>query len=257
MPLPPQASQPDWRVLARSHQQGHSLPVHSHQSGQLVFALCGSMQVDTGFKQWTIPPQRALWLPPQQEHGIQMLSDVALRTVYFSPAKLAACPQFARQGETHVLVASSLVRELVQGLFVAGRSLAMQNMMAGLLLHALSETACLPSDLPWPAPGPLRLALQDMLRAGQWQRPMDELAAQLAMSGRSFSRHFSAQTDMSFRHWRQRARLIASLDLLASTASIKSIAHRLQFASSAAYVSAFKELMGTSPQVFRQALLAS
>ncbi|GJJ02984.1 hypothetical protein RugamoR64_35220 [Duganella rhizosphaerae] len=71
------------------------------------------------------------------------------------------------------------------------------------------------------------------------------------MSERSFSRHFNADVGLSFRAWRQRARIIASLDMLAANCSIKSTAHAMQFATSAAYIAAFRKLIGCAPNVFR------
>ena len=86
-----------------------------------------------------------------------------------------------------------------------------------------------------------------------WRLSLGDVAARAAMSERSFSRHFSAELGMSFRAWRQRARLIASLDLLASPRAVKDIAATLGFGDAAAYVSSFKALMDCTPGEFREA----
>lgn len=246
-----QDGETQWRVLARTHASGTLLPQHRHSTGQLVFALSGVMLVETGSSRWTIPPQRALWVPPQQEHAIRMLSQVELRTVYFKPALIAQCNGFARQGEVHAVIASPLLKELVLGLFEARREHEMQVLTASLLLHALRETACLPTHLPMPADERLRAALTLLIAGNRWEMPMAELASHAAMSERSFTRRFTAETGLSFRAWRQRARIVASLDLLTSGRSIKSIAHTMQFAGAAAYVAAFRKLLGSTPHAFR------
>jgi len=74
----------------------------------------------------------------------------------------------------------------------------------------------------------------------------------VAKSGRTFTRHFTAQAGLSFRAWRQRARIVASLDLLASGRPVKGIAHTLQFESPAAYIASFRALLGCTPHAFRQ-----
>ncbi|WP_434562421.1 AraC family ligand binding domain-containing protein [Pseudomonas sp. R1-6] len=89
----------EFRLLAKRHERGAVLPSHEHQTGQLVFALRGTMLVETQQSRWTVPPQRALWIPPHQPHAIQILSDVEMRTVYFHPALFTEVAGFARCNE--------------------------------------------------------------------------------------------------------------------------------------------------------------
>lgn len=241
-----------WRPLAKGHASGALLPVHQHRTAQLVFALKGVMSIQTQSGRWTIPPQRALWIPAHHPHSIQMLTRTEMRTVYFQPSFVADCKVFVRQAEVHALVASTLIKEMVLGLCGKAHGEAMQSLMARLLLHALNEAECLPTHLPLPTSDGLRRAALVLVSTNQWQLQVDALACEAAMSERTFSRRFTAETGMSFRAWRQRARLIASLDLLASEQSIKSIAHAMHFQTQAAYAAAFGALFGQPPQEFRQ-----
>ncbi|WP_317205788.1 helix-turn-helix transcriptional regulator [Janthinobacterium sp.] len=240
-----------WSALAKRHPQGALLPPHQHRAGQLIFATSGVMQVKTGQGHWTVPPQRALWVPPQHPHAIQMFSDTEMRTVYVQPALIGQCTGFARHRQVHALVASPLIKELVFGLFDTRRSHDMRELMAGLLLHALGEAATLPTYLPMPSEARLRTALTELMASNNWLLPMDEVASRAAMSGRTFTRRFSAEVGLSFRQWRQRARIVASLDLLAAHRATKFVAHAMGFASSAAYVAAFREVLGATPGTFR------
>jgi AraC-like DNA-binding protein len=129
----------------------------------------------------------------------------------------------------------------------------MRARMAALLLQALDESPCLPTQLPMPTSARLQAALAGLAVDECWRLSLGEAASRAAMSERSFSRHFSAELGLSFRAWRQRARLIASLDLLASPRSVKEIAATLGFGDPAAYVSSFKALMGCTPGEFREA----
>lgn len=239
------------RVRSSAFDAGASVPAHQHADAQLVFALQGVMQVHTGDAQWTIPPQRALWMPAGRRHAIQLLSRTQMRSVYFAPALLEGLPDFPRRDEVHVITASPLVRELVAGLFVRQRAPAMRAQMAGLLLQALAESTCLPTQLPMPTHPRLQAALAGLAVAHCGRLSLAEAASRAAMSERSFSRHFTTELGLSFRDWRQRARLIASLDLLASPRAIKEIAALLGFGDAAAYVSSFKALMGCTPGEFR------
>ena len=242
-----------WRVRRSLFETGASVPVHQHAEGQLIFALRGVMQVQADESQWIIPPQRALWMPSTRQHSIRMLSPTEMRSVYIAPMLYNGSSAFRRCREVHAVATSPLIRELVSGLFVERRERLMQGHMLHALLHALDEAACLPVHLPMPSSQRLRTAVSGPAGHDPWRTGLRDAAARAAMSERSFSRHFTAEVGMSFRSWRQRARIVASLDLLASPLSIKEIAGRLDFSDSATFVTAFQELMGSAPGAFRRA----
>jgi AraC-like DNA-binding protein len=241
-----------WRVLAKTHLAGSSLPSHQHNTGQMVFATHGVMLIETASGRWTVPPQRALWIPPHEPHAIEMLTETHMRTVYFHPDFIAGCSAFTQHSKVHVVVASPMIKELVLGLFETDHSHDMRALMAKLLLHALVETAYLPTYLPMPADEKIRNALSLVMTKNDWQQSLDEVSACAHMSSRTFTRRFTSEVGMSFRDWRQCARLIKSLDLLALNQSTKTIAHTIGFASSAAYCAAFRETFDCTPSEFRK-----
>jgi AraC-like DNA-binding protein len=241
-----------WRVLAKTHLAGSTLPSHQHSTGQMVFATQGVMLIETAHGRWTVPPQRALWIPPHEPHAIEMLTETHMRTVYFYPDFIAGCNAFTQHSKVHVVVASAMIKELVLGLFDTEHSYDMRALMAKLLLHALVETAYLPTYLPMPADEKIRNTLLTLMSKRDWQQSLDEVSARAHMSSRTFTRRFTSEVGMSFRDWRQRARLVKSLDLLALNQATKSIAHSLGFASSTAYCAAFRELFDCTPSEFRK-----
>jgi transcriptional regulator GlxA family with amidase domain len=241
-----------WATLAKTHPAGTVLSRHQHQTGQLVFGASGVMLVETPLARWTVPPQRALWIPPGHAHAIHVISTTEMRTIYCQPALILQCESFTRQNEVHAAAASALIKELVLGLFDERFNRATRHLMVSLLLQTLRQTPSLPTHLPMPATEGLQRALALVLKPQGWRLPMHQLAAEAAMSERTFTRRFSAELGLSFRAWRQRARILSSLDLLTTDRSIKAIAHSLQFESAAAYVAAFRALLGNTPNAFRQ-----
>ena len=239
-----------WSALNRRHARATELPLHQHAKGQLVYAVSGVMQVQTASSRWTIPPQRALWVPPGHMHSIRMLSATELRTVYFKPELLALCSLFVHQTEVHAIHVSPLVRELVLGLCRGEPAVQAQELMARLLLHTLDEADRLPTDLPIPSDTRLRRAVAGVLASPQVRHSLSDMADAAAMSERSFSRRFAADTGVSFRAWQQSARIIASLDMLAAGRETKAIARAMGFASAASYAAAFRHLLGCSPSQF-------
>ena len=240
-----------WRVLTRNHPAGTILTKHQHSRGQLVFAISGVMQVETNHGHWIIPPQRAVWVPPNEPHSIKMLSNTDMRTVYFEQSLIAQCAEITnKNNRVYAIRTSPLIKELVLGLFDSARDSDMHGIMALLLLYALAEAEVLPTYLPMPKDVRFENALVILIDKKQWRRSLEEVASSVMMSSRSFSRHFSKDVGMSFRTWRQHARILASLDLLKTKHSVKFVAHSMGFSSSAAYSAAFRNLFDCTPNEF-------
>lgn len=240
----------EWKILARRHERGAVLPPHAHGSGQLVFALSGVMQIETEESRWTVPPQRALWIPPAQVHSLRMLSATEMRTVYFTTSFIAQCEEFETRHRVHAIEATPLMKELIGGLFNSGHQTRTHRLMALLLLQGLSESGPLTTELPMPADPRLRRAVNEILSTNNWDIPLGVLAALATMSERTFTRRFSEDTGMPLRIWKQRARICASLDMLAAGSSVKQAARQLGFSGPAAYVASFRAVLGCTPSRF-------
>lgn len=241
-----------WRVLGKTHRRGTTLEEHQHRSGQLVYAVTGLMVVITQSGRWTIPPQRALWIPPQKPHSIVMLSDAKLRTVYVTPAVIAQCDGFARVDQVHAIRVSQLLSELILGLFEDGRDNKTCDAMVALLLRILGEGVDLPTHLPLPSDRRLRSVSFSMIDQKNWNLSVQDAADLARMSTRNFTRRFSADVGINFRAWRQTARVIASLDLLIAGLPIKEIARKLDYQSSSAFIAAFRSILNASPADFAE-----
>src|SRR5437879_13251882 len=73
-------------LVARNYSKGVRLDTHMHREAQLVYAARGTMQVTTPKGRWLVPPDRAVWVPAQFEHAIDVLADIEMRTLYFDVA---------------------------------------------------------------------------------------------------------------------------------------------------------------------------
>lgn len=239
-----------WSTLATGYRRGEEDPPHYHVEGQLLFAIKGVMLVETEGNRWVIPPQRALWIPPRQVHSYTLLSQTELRTVYFSSSLIAECTNFTRRDDVHVIMATALVKELIAGLFSSEYKSPSQRKMTLLLLEILSETAPLAAELPVPQDERLARAARSLLVSQRWDASLSELAEIATMSERTFTRLFTRDTGFSFRSWRQRARICASLDLLANGMPIKQVAWQLGFSCPAAFTAAFRAILNITPREF-------
>jgi AraC-like DNA-binding protein len=248
--LPGRQTTPLWESYADVFPAGEIRARHRHETGQLLFAEQGVMAVVTDQGRWTIPPQRALWMPPVNDHALEILTRTQIRTIYFQ-TELIARNAFPRRAAIHAIAVTPLIRELIFGLFDDDRALPMRDAMAGLLLQAVGEAQDLRTYLPMPADARLREAAAALIAKGDWTSDVNAVAARAAMSERNFTRRFTAEVGLSFRSWRQRARIIASLDLLAADSPIKTVAHDVGFSGPAPYIEAFRSLFGLTPGEFR------
>lgn len=239
-----------WSGTAIRYQRGETDPPHHHIEGQLLYATRGVMLVETEGQRWVIPPQRALWIPPFQIHSYSLLSQTDLRAVYFSRSLIAECTSFTKSNQVHVITATELVKELIAGLFSEQYSGPVQRKMALLLMEILSEATPLSAELPMPNDERLFCAARELLVSHRWEASLSELAFIASVSERTFSRLFIKDTGFSFRTWKQRARICASLDLLANGVPIKQVAYQLGFSCPAAFTAAFRAILDSTPRDF-------
>jgi AraC-like DNA-binding protein len=76
---------------------------------------------------------------------------------------------------------------------------------------------------------------------------LHDWAAQLGTSEKTLMRLFQRETGLSFRSWRQRARLLSSLGALETGESVTQAALACGYDSTSAFIAAFKVLFGFTP----------
>lgn len=246
-----------WSATAISYGRGEADAPHYHLEGQLLFATRGVMLVETADRRWVIPPQRALWIPPLMIHSYRLLSSTELRAVYVSSSLISECTDFTRNSWVHVINATPLVKALIAGLFTREYTDPVKRKMAIILLEILCEAPSVAAELPMPQDERLFRAIKELMIDHRWDATLIDVADIAHMSERTFSRLFLRDTGFSFRAWKQRARIYASLDLLADNVSVKQVAWQLGFSCPAAFSVAFRSVMGATPGEFSTSRSAS
>jgi AraC-like DNA-binding protein len=238
-------------ALARSARRGTQFGLHAHAEAQLLFASSGVMQVTTPNGRWLVPPRRAVWVPPRLEHGVEMLTDLEMRSVYISPIWLASHPEQPRLDRTFVVVVGTLLRELILAMFAGGVDPRRTDLLARLALFELAEAEDPATFMPMPADPRARRVAEMVLAEPAGVRELDDLARAAGASQRTITRLFPRETDLTFKEWRQRARILASVEMLdGGHASITSVSARLGFASVASFGHAFRQVLGIAPGEF-------
>jgi AraC-like DNA-binding protein len=235
-------------VTALSKDFGHGAVVaaHSHPRAQLVYATQGIMRVQTPRSFWTIPPQRALWVPPGVVHEISMTSQVAMRTVYIEPQASTAFGPVCR-----VISVSRLLRELILSLAAEPVEYSRDGRgghMAALIMSEIANAPSVPVEIPWPSDRRLIAICEAILENPGSARTIQHWADMVGASARTLIRLFSRETGLSYRQWVQQVHLADALSRLGHGEPIGRIASALGYASASAFTAMFRRALGTPPQ---------
>ncbi len=233
-------------ALAKAYRGGHRIPPHSHPRGQLLHAISGTMRVLTPAGAFVVPPLRAVWLPPGLEHEVRMAGPVEMRTLYIAAEAAADLPADCR-----VLDVSLLLRELILAAIAEPVEYDTEG-RAGLVMQLiLAELRRLPAEplgLPMPRDARLRRLCDGLLDDPGKPLGLEQWAERSGASARTLTRLFQSETGMSFRRWRERARLAEAMARLAQGEAVSQVARLLGYDSASAFAAMFRRQLGVAPQ---------
>jgi AraC-like DNA-binding protein len=239
-------------TLDRHYRKGTRLDTHMHREAQLVFATRGTMQVTTPGGRWLVPPDRAVWVPARLEHSIDVLANIEMRTLYFDLAWLARHGGSRSLKAEFVVRVSRLLHEAILALFDGRADPERRDLLVRLVVRELHQAEDPTTFIPLPREPRCRRAAERVLADPSGAHEIGALAQQLGTSARTLSRLFSAETQLSFKSWCQRARIAAGIEKLSMdpNISMKQIAADLGYASGSAFSHAFRQITGKTPTEF-------
>lgn len=239
-------------MIANGYRKGHRIHTHMHREAQLVYAARGTMQVTTPKGRWLVPPDRAVWVPALSEHAIDVLADIEMRTLYFDQAWLKRERRSTSLAQEFVVRVSPLLHQAILALFDEHNTpdrTTLLIQLAMLELHRAEDSA---TFVPLPHEPRCRRAADIVLADPTAAHEIETLAREVGTSARTLSRLFSAETQLSFKSWCQRARVAAAIERLSTDdgVSVKQLASELGYASVPAFSHAFRQVTGKTPTEF-------
>jgi AraC-like DNA-binding protein/quercetin dioxygenase-like cupin family protein len=241
-------------LVARHYKKGVRLDPHMHREAQLVYAARGTMQVTTPKGRWLVPPDRAVWVPAKLEHAIDVLADIEMRTLYFDPAWVKRERRSKSLRSEFVVRVSPLLHQAILALFETRNTperIAVLIRLAMLELHRAEDSA---TFVPLPHEPRCRRAADIVLGDPTAAHEIETVAQKVGTSARTLSRLFLSETQLSFKSWRQRARIASAIERLSTKAnvSVKQLAAELGYASVPAFSHAFRQVTGRTPTEFAE-----
>lgn len=239
-----------FKILRRTFHRGEAVGLHAHEESQVIFAASGTLQVYTESGRWFIPPQLALWMPARIPHRVDVLSDTELRMIYWHPSALRKWAPERPLDYVFALAVTPLLRELILAAFKADIPSEKAELAVRLILHELTKTPDVPVFLPMPTSTIGRRVADLALADSQMQLGVSDLAGRAATSIRTISRMFPVETGLTFKAWRQRARIALAIDRLSAGRAISQVAADVGFGSTAAFSFAFRQVTKMTPTAF-------
>lgn len=222
-------------------------PPHRHAEGQLFGAQRGVLTVGTDAGLWVVPSSHMVWVPPQQRHSLRSHGAFDGSSVYVSEAACAGLPPTAC-----ALRCTGLLRAAVEraATWNGDPPDAAQQRICDLILDEIRAAAPEPPGLPLPADARLMRIARALLDDLADPRGLEDWAEFGALSGRTLSRRFLAETGFTFADWRQRARLMRAVEMLAVGTSVTTIALDLGYDNVSAFIAMFRRQHGVTPARF-------
>jgi AraC-like DNA-binding protein len=221
---------------------------HSHDRGQILGMATGVMGLRTDRDYWLIGPNQALWLPPGVSHTARSHGAIGGWSLYVGLQRCAALPSapFLVQGTPLMNAqAERLSRRTFEGLW--------DQRLARLAETFWDEFLSRPHatlSLPLPSDRRLRRVTEALSEQPGDQRSQGAWAGFAGMSLRSFVRHFSGETGLTFSGWRQRLRIVNAQEQLARSEPVTQVALSVGYESLGAFAATFRRLTGYSPSEY-------
>ncbi|MCW8329234.1 helix-turn-helix transcriptional regulator [Photobacterium sp. SDRW27] len=239
------------RVLARQVDMppGHQGTSHSHTWYQLMYASEGVLNVEVSGQTMVVPPQRAVWLPPECVHRTYTPHGAKFRSLYFRPDQAGdlghSCKVFSITNLTRELILA-----VVERCDIDTQWRQQDFNLLTVLLDQLSAQPQDPLSLLMPQDPRLDTLVETLQISPENDLSMQQWASKLGVSSRTLTRIFLSETGMGFREWRQRLRLLHSLTLLEKGKPVTQVALDVGYTSPSAFAHAFQQCFDCSPREY-------
>jgi AraC-like DNA-binding protein len=226
----------------------HCFADHAHRWNQLVYAISGVLTVNIEGSCFVIPPEQAAWVPIGTRHRVGSLLGAEFRSLWLDDT---ICSGIA----TNCVVFS--VSPLLRALIIEAATLqggqdddGYESRVVHLIVDQLRRAQPLPAVLPWPRQGAVVTLCEALYANPADERGPEQWGTTLGLSARTLTRRFNEEVGMPLSQWRRRLRLIKAVEMLGGGCSVTQTALDLGYSTPSAFIYAFRQEMGMSPQAY-------
>jgi len=225
----------------------HSASIHSHDQGQLTYIERGVLSLEADGRIWAIPPGRLHWIPAGVRHASRSHGEVRFWLTLVSEDFANRLPNRITVLEASPLLVSALDR--LRGLRPGD---AFAAPLLDVVAHEIDTGAEEAPGMRLPTPPRMRDWALAFLAAPSIKTGIDAAAGAVAMSRRSFTRHFEREVGMTFAAWKRAVIVHRATVRLAEGAAVGDVALDAGYESVSAFIAMFRAVCGRLPGEVRR-----
>ncbi|AZZ96744.1 helix-turn-helix transcriptional regulator [Pseudoalteromonas sp. R3] len=221
---------------------------HSHHWGQITYISDSVMSIFTPQGTFVIPPQQALWIPPNVEHETFCRYGGHFRSVYIDEKYAAILGDQAK-----TLVVDALLKEMILTICTWPEDYLLDDKTERFIQVFIDRLELAPTSaffIPKADDQRLLPIVSELYSNPGCTRTLEQWGEQVGASARTLNRLFHKSFAMSFSQWKQKLRALRAVEMLTAGETQQVIAQQLGFESSSAFNSAFKKYFGTTPRQY-------
>jgi AraC-like DNA-binding protein len=206
------------------------------------------MHIETDAGIFVIPPEQALWLPAGTAHQHFCKNKVSYRSLYIDPALSEVLGDKVRP-----LTVDPLLKSLILEISNWPENYEETDQTQRFILVLLDRLAMAKSnELFMPTIRDKRLLpiIETLNEQPANKETIEQWALKVGASSRTLNRLFNQNYGMGFSRWKQKLRILKSLELLNSNIPLTNIAFELGYESTSAFITGFKKQLGCSPKKY-------
>jgi len=215
---------------------------HRHEEHQLVYLSAGATTITTERGTWTVPSDRAVFIPAGYWHEHHFYGTATFHTIGFTADVPALQPRVPT-----VIGVDELLRELIVVVADGGLPDDETARLRAVIIDRLRRAEPRPLFVPRPRDARLIAACQIVERDLEVSIGLEELGRAVGAGGRTLSRLFRTELAMSYPAWRTRARLAVASVLLAEGVPVSRVALRCGWSTASAFIDTYRSHFGSTP----------
>jgi len=221
---------------------------HDHPWSQLAYSCSGIMHIETDCGIFVIPPEQALWIPPNMRHQHFCRNKVSYRSLHID-AKLSEL----LGDKVRPLMVDPLLKSLILEISSWPKDFEGSPQTQRLILVLIDRLFMAQSnELFMPTAQDKRLLpiIETLNKHPENKETIEQWAFKVGASSRTLNRLFNQNFGMGFSRWKQKLRILKSLELLNTNTPLADIAFELGYESTSAFITGFKKQLGCSPKKY-------
>lgn len=229
---------------------GTAYPAHRHPWGEFVYSFSGVMEITLANEHFIALPQYGIWLPPNVEHNALNQREACHCSLYIAQPLSDRLPSTAC-----ALTVTPLIRALLETLHSAPPGMIQtdeDSRLLHVLLDRLSQTSAVHTYLPGSTDPMLAPILEALRHDPADARSLSAWAASVHATERTLLRRCHRDLGMSLAEWKQRLKVMCSVEWLKNGISVEAIALDLGYNSSSSFISMFRKVTGETPDEYRR-----